>query len=154
MERPNTIPWPPLFFGGGILIGFLLGYLVPLPWFTGTFEEVLFMMGILLVLGGLAIDLKAISTLRKRDTTVMPHKASTHLVIEGPYGFSRNPIYLGNTILMFGMGLVFGNLWLFVTGLGVAFLTNQFAILREEAHLKMKFGNSWQKYANRVRRWI
>lgn len=153
-DKPNTIPWPPIFYGFAILSGFILQKYVPLPWLPYTMSQFFFMLGVIAFLTGLAIDLKTFQTLRKRNTTVLPTKAATHLVTEGPFSFSRNPIYLGNTILTFGLGLIFGNLWMFATGLTAAFLTNHFAIKREERHLQAKFGSSWQKYTKKVRRWI
>ena len=154
MDRPNTIPWPPILYGLAVIAGFLLQRYIPLPWFPLFTAEYLFMLGIIMVLAGLAIDISAMLALRKHKTTAMPHKAASQLVTTGPFSFSRNPIYLGNTILTFGLGFVFGNVWLFVTGLAAALITNRLAIKREEAHLKAKFGTAWRKYATRVRRWI
>ena len=154
MDRPNTIPWPPILYGLAIIAGFVLQWFLPLPWFPLFTAEFLFMLGVILILAALSIDVTAILTLKRSKTTVMPHKAASHLVTNGPFGFSRNPIYLGNTILTFGLGMAFGNVWLFVSGLVAAWITNELVIKREEAHLKAKFGSAWRKYAARVRRWI
>lgn len=153
-DRPNSIPWPPIFYGGAILFGFLLQKIMPMPWLPYTLGQFFFMFGLIAIITGLAIDIKAIQTLWKRKTTVSPIKPATHLITEGAYSLSRNPIYLGNSILTFGLGFAFGNLWLFATCLIAIFFTNHFVILREERHLKAKFGSAWQKYSKRVRRWI
>lgn len=154
MDRPNTIPWPPIIYGLAIVLGFVLQYVYALPWLPYAMAQFFFMFGLIAVLIGLAIDISAIQTLRSRKTTVLPTKAATHLVTHGPFGFSRNPIYLGNTILTLGLGMAFGNLWLFITGIAAALLTNKLAIIPEEAHLSRKFGSNWAKYSKKVRRWI
>lgn len=96
----------------------------------------------------------AFHTLRKANTTVLPHRGADHLVTDGPFSFTRNPIYLANTLLMFGLGLVSGITWFFLLGLVAAFLTQKLAIEGEEQHLEIRFGKRYRDYAKRVRRWI
>jgi protein-S-isoprenylcysteine O-methyltransferase Ste14 len=55
--------------------------------------------------------------------------------------------YLGNTLLMLGIGLAWGALWFLPPALGAAALVEKLAILREEAHLAMRFGREWETYA-------
>ena len=154
MDKPNTIPWPPILYGIDILTGILLGVYFPLPWLRGALGEFVFMLGIILIAMAIFIDVRTFLELRSHKTTILPNKGATHLVTSGPFSFSRNPIYLSNTVLTFGIGFATGNLWLFATGLIAAFLTNHLAIKREEIHLKHKFANEWRKYSGRVRRWI
>jgi protein-S-isoprenylcysteine O-methyltransferase Ste14 len=85
---------------------------------------------------------------------ILPHRAATALVTWGPFGFSRNPIYLGNTILLLGAGLAFGIAWFVPVAFAAAALTARLAIAREEAHLNARFGRAWREYAARVRRWV
>lgn len=154
MEKPNTIPWPPILYGCAILFGIILGWLSPLPWISGTLADFGFMAGLIMIVAAIFIDVRTFQELKKHDTTILPTKGASHLVTTGPFSFSRNPIYLSNTMLTFGIGLAMQNLWLFVTGLLAAFATNYLAIMREEKHLGVKFGSEWRKYAKRVRRWI
>ncbi len=154
MDKPNSIPWPPILYGLAILTGILLGQYYPLPWLVGPIGEFIFMLGIIMIGAALFIDVRTFLELRKHRTTILPTKGASHLVTTGPFSFSRNPIYLSNTMLTFGIGLATGNTWLFATGLAAAFLTNHLAIKREELHLKHKFANEWRKYSGRVRRWI
>ena len=74
-------------------------------------------------------------------------------------GGIRNPlgakaIYLGNTLMMIGIGLASGILWFILLGLVAAFATQKLAIEREERHLDQKFGKRWRDYSKKVRRWI
>ena len=105
---PNSFPWPPVIYGAAILVAVLLGWLVPLPWIGQPLSDILFAVGCLAVVAALAIIIVSIRTLRRHGTTEMPHRASEHLVTAGPFGLTRNPIYLGDTLLMIGMGLAAG----------------------------------------------
>lgn len=154
MEKPNTIPWPPILYLTAIVAGFVLQSFVPLPWLFRFFAEFLQMAGILMILGGLFLDIMTFVELRRHDTTILPTKAASHLVVTGPFALSRNPIYLGNTILVIGIGLVAGNAWHLIFAVTAAIGTNFLAIKPEEAHLETRFGSHFRQYRKRVRRWI
>jgi protein-S-isoprenylcysteine O-methyltransferase Ste14 len=84
----------------------------------------------------------------------LPTRRAEHLVTGGPFAFTRNPIYLGNTMLMLGAGLVFGLLWFLPAAVIAAFLTQRIAIEAEEKHLESRFGRAYRDYRKKVRRWI
>ena len=153
-KRPNRLPWPPIIYVAAIAIAILLGIAYPLPWIGPPLSEILFAAGFLVIAGVVAIDVAAMRAMRRANTTIMPNKASEQLVTNGPFSFSRNPIYLANTMLMFGGGLVAGSLWFFLLGFIAAFITRKLAIEREEKHLTARFGKRYIDYAKRVRRWI
>lgn len=152
--RPNRLPWPPLIYIGAVAIAIILNWVYPLPWLRGPFAEFLLGLGLVIIVGAVIIDVAAMRAMTRARTTIMPHRGSEHLVTGGPFSFTRNPIYLGNTLIMFGLGLISGILWFFVLGLVAAFLTQKLAIEREEKHLEAKFGKKFRDYAKRVRRWI
>lgn len=153
-DRPNRIPWPPLILAGAIGLGFLLGWLLPLPWPTGGAAAALRWLGAALLAAGFALDLSAAAEFRRRRTTILPHRGATALLTGGPFAYSRNPIYVGNLLLISGAGLVFGELWHLVLVPPAAILLQTLAIRREEAHLAAKFGAAWEAYAARTRRWL
>ena len=76
------------------------------------------------------------------------------LITSGPYRFSRNPLYLGgNVLIFFGAALVLGSpTALVATALHLP-LMDRF-IRREEEQLERQFGEQWQSYKQRVRRWL
>ncbi|MCO5163750.1 MAG: isoprenylcysteine carboxylmethyltransferase family protein [Mesorhizobium sp.] len=153
-DRPNRFPWPPVIYVAAIAIALILGYLVPLPWLPSPASDLLFAFGWLLVAAAIAIDIGAMRTMSKHRTTIMPHRGSAHLVTDGPFSFTRNPIYLGNTMLTFGVGLISGIAWFLPMALIAAFATQKLAIEREERHLYARFGKRFRDYTKRVRRWI
>lgn len=153
-DKPNRVPWPPLVLAGTIALGFLLGRLLPLPWPDGAAAPLLTWLGALLLAAGFALDLWAAATFRRARTTILPHRGATALLIGGPFAYSRNPIYLGNLLLISGAGLIFGELWHLLLVPAAAVLLQVLAIRREEAHLAAKFGAAWHAYAARTRRWL
>ncbi len=152
--RPNSIPWPPLIYLAAIIASVVLHIVNPLPYIGPPLSDILFAAGWLLIFGALAIAISAIRALRQAKTTVMPHHGSEHLVTTGAFSFTRNPIYLGNTMLMIGFGLIGKVTWFFPLAIIAAFLTQKLAIEKEERHLEVRFGKKYRDYAKRVRRWI
>jgi protein-S-isoprenylcysteine O-methyltransferase Ste14 len=152
--RPNRLPWPPIIYLVAIAISIALGLLYPLPWISAPLSDILFAAGWLLVAAMVALDFSAMRTMARAKTTIRPDKASEHLVTTGAFSFTRNPIYLGNTLLMVGVGLITGIVWFLPLAIAAAFATQKLAIEREERHLEARFGKRYRDYAKRVRRWI
>lgn len=152
--RPNTIPWPPLIYYPAIVISAVLGAIYPLPFAPRPISDMLLALGALLVLGGAVIFIAAARTLRQAKTTIRPDKASDHLVVTGPFAFTRNPIYVAFTMVMVGLGLATANLWFLALAVLASALTSKLAIEREEKHLEARFGKKYRDYSKRVRRWL
>src|SRR5262252_4888305 len=89
-----------------------------------------------------------------RQMNVIVLSAQTYLIKDGPYRFSRNPLYLGGNVFIFlGASLILGTpggLMLTVLHLPLV----NFMIRREERQLEQSFGDTWREYAQRTRRWI
>lgn len=153
-DRPNRLPWPPMIYIAAAALAVILHWLVPLPWIPPPFGEFLFAVGWLVVAAALAIDVAAMRTMHRAKTTIMPHRASDHLVTGGPFSFTRNPIYVGNTMLMIGIGLIAGIVWFLVLAPFAAYATTKLAIEREEHHLEARFGKKYRDYRKKVRRWL
>lgn len=149
-EKPNHIPWPPLLYGGFAIAGMLLQSYAPLPWPLPAAG----LIGTLIFIAGIATDIGTMLLFVRRKANILPHRAATRLITDGPFRFSRNPIYVGNTLMLAGAGLAFSSLWLLIAA-GLAAITTHFlAVLREEEHLRAKFGGEWEAYASRTPRWL
>lgn len=153
-NAPNRIPWPPILFLAAIALALVLHWQAALPWPGGVARYVLAAIGICLIGAGLALDVTAIRLFRKHRTSVQPTRAASSLVVEGPFSKSRNPMYLGNTLIIFGAGLLFGVGWLLPAALAAAIAVQKLAIEREEAHLEASFGALWRDYAAKTPRWL
>ncbi len=148
--RPNLIPWPPILIVSLTLVAIALGMLAPVPLgFAGAR-----VLGAMLVALGLGVDLWAMKTLNDAHTTILPNRGSTHLVTQGPFRYSRNPIYVANMLLMAGLGLFSLNGWLLLLAPLDGVLTHVLAVRREENHLIALFGYQYETYCRKVRRWI
>lgn len=151
--KPLNFPWPPLLYGSAIASALLLDQFVGvLPSTAG--EPLLWIAGGLMVVLAIGLDLWALLTLWASHTTAMPHRSASRLVTGGPFRFTRNPIYLGYTLMTVAFGLLTGNAWFFVTALIAAVCTTVFAIRCEEMHLLARFGIDFERYCQRTRRWI
>lgn len=151
-ERPNTIPWPPILLVGTLASAALLGGLAPLPMpLTGAAASG---AGLALMLSGGCLMFWAFATFRQAGTTVLPNQRSDALITGGPFRHSRNPIYLAEAIFMAGLALYSGTVWYALAIPPFVVAVTRFAIVREEAHLHMRFGDAWRTYAASVRRWL
>jgi protein-S-isoprenylcysteine O-methyltransferase Ste14 len=110
--------------------------------------------GIGLLLVGALISVRGSNKFAQEKTTVMTFDTPTVLVIDGMYQYSRNPMYLGFVLVVFGI-------WMLVSCLSTLFVAISFFILMdryyipfEEKVLQKKFGTSYMAYKKRVRRWI
>jgi len=152
--RPNTLPWPPIIYLAAIGVSVLLNVLYPLPWLGQPLSDILAALGWLMIAAWLALNIFSIRTMRRAGTTVRPDRGTDHLVTDGPFRFSRNPIYLAGTLLVFGIGLAAGVAWFLPLAILAAFAVQKITIEREERHLQARFGETYLDYARRVRRWI
>lgn len=151
--RPNAIPWPPLIMAAAIALAWGAAHLQPLRmvFLPLTWSVVI---GAALFVIGVALDILAMRALHAGGTAILPHRRARHLVTSGPYAYSRNPIYLGNALVIFGIGFILGNLWFVVAGIAATLATDHLAIRREEQHLLALFGADYEVYSRRTRRWI
>lgn len=151
---PNKVPWPPILYVSSAIAAFVLGRFWGVLWIFENSTALFLAAGIIVVILGFALDFYSLFTLRKHFTTVMPTKSASNLVTSGPFSISCNPIYLGNTIITFGLTLLFQSFWYLLFGLVAAVITNEIVIKREEHHLLEMFGDKWENYTHRVRRWL
>ena len=141
---------------------FVLGYLagltlqVSLPhgvlshranWLTAGIGAVLFALGAVIAGWGLMLFHRA-------STTTVPGQTSRLLVTRGPYRLTRNPMYVGLTLAYLGEAGLLRQMWpLAVLPLVLAYL-QWMVIPLEEAKLRETFGEEYEAYRGRVRRWI
>jgi protein-S-isoprenylcysteine O-methyltransferase Ste14 len=110
--------------------------------------------GFFLIGAGIAIAFSAVGLFKRKSTTTVPFEAPTTLVTSGPYRFTRNPMYVGLTIVYFGVAATRLEIWpLVVLPLLLAYVNFE-VIPFEERRLRDVFGDAYQQYGLRVRRWL
>jgi protein-S-isoprenylcysteine O-methyltransferase Ste14 len=149
-DTAHVLALPPLIYGAAFIIGLLLHVAFPLHVLPTTLARGI---GVVCVLVSLPL---ALATLRilSRAHTPDPMKPTTALVTEGPFRYSRNPIYLALTLLYVGMALLVNAWWILLLVVPVLVVIRYGVIAREEVYLARKFGEAYRQYTAQVRRWL
>ncbi|MBB6488710.1 methyltransferase family protein [Rhizobium lusitanum] len=152
-SKSLSFPWPPLLYSVAVIIALWLQryYPLSLPLFWSI---VAWVIGATLVTFAVTLNVWAVKTLVESRTTVLTQRCSAYLVTTGPFRFTRNPTYLGYTLLTAGLGLLIGNLWFVAMAAAAAALTTLLVIRCEEMHLLSRFGCEFEFYCKRTRRWV
>ncbi|MEY1555011.1 isoprenylcysteine carboxylmethyltransferase family protein [Yoonia sp. R2331] len=111
-------------------------------------------LGTVLVCVGLALMLAAIWEMQRKRTTVIPHMQPRVLVDTGIFAYSRNPIYLGDALILAGLALRWdAPIGLLLVPVFMWVIHTRF-ITAEEARLRTAFGPAFDAYAAITRRWV
>lgn len=150
-DNPGVIAPPPLIYAGTLAAGLLANRLRPIPFLPPAVGRIL---GPLLITFGALIGVLGFRAMSRAGTNVDPYKPSTTIVEEGPYRYTRNPLYVGMTLIHIGVS-AFANALPPILLLPIALAVMRRGVIeREERYLERKFGNEYLSYKTRVRRWI
>ena len=141
-------------FGGALLTGLALDYLVPLSFGNIVPAYIRIVLGGFVVLMGILIVTFAKVQFSKAKQPSAPGKPTTELVQHGIFHYSRNPLYLGLIIFLVGLSIEFNIAWWVILTGPVVALVQWALIVPEERYLTERFGDEYFVYASRVRRWI
>ena len=112
-------------------------------------------VGAALIVLGFVPPVWAAILFRREGTEINPTSpANRRLVTAGPYGFTRNPMYLGLVIITLGIALWVGAWPMLAAPIAVFATTNWVHIPFEEAKMRRQFETVFDDYARRVRRWL
>jgi protein-S-isoprenylcysteine O-methyltransferase Ste14 len=112
-------------------------------------------LAIILIVAGVALAVSAALLFRREGTEINPTSASNRaLVTSGPYGFTRNPMYLSLVIITLGIAVWVGALPMFLAPIATFATANWVHVPYEEAKMRRQFGPGFDAYTSRVRRWI
>ena len=149
-EQSHPKILPPHVAIGSLIAVIVLHYLFPTPLISKPFN----LLGILFFAAGLLILFLSFGLFKKKDTPILPGQKPSALVIEGPYKFTRNPMYLGVTLALLGITIYLGDILAFLAPIVFfAFVSARF-VPREEKLMENLFGKKYLDYKKRVRRWI
>ena len=112
--------------------------------------------GWLLILVGVGLIMSGFSEFRRANTTIDPVNLdrATRLVTSGIFSRTRNPMYLGFTVMLLGWTVILGSPWALAGPALFALFIQRFQINPEERVMSEKFGEAFDAYRKRVRRWI
>jgi protein-S-isoprenylcysteine O-methyltransferase Ste14 len=146
------IDLPPVWLAGAIVIAWVQSdrFSYGLS-FGGAWADFL---GGLLVGGGLLLILLAIYEMRRQKTTVMPHETPQSLVQSGIFSRSRNPIYLGDVLILAGLVLRFDAVLALPLVPVLLWILEKRFVIPEENRMRRVFRTGWARYEQKVRRWL
>lgn len=148
----NRLP-PPLVMLAFALALWLAARALPPPIIP---YPVRFTMTALLSVAAAAFLLPALKAFARAGTTVNPIAIDTAsaLVTTGSYRISRNPMYVGLTLLLAAWAVGLGSAWLLAGPLLYALFITRFQIVPEERVMQARFGDAYTAYRQQVRRWL
>lgn len=150
-DNPGVIAPPPLIYAGPLAVGLLLNLKFPMRFLP---RKVAPMLGLTLIGTSVFIISQAYPRMRHAGTNVNPTEPTTVLVTEGPFKYTRNPLYLSLTLFYAGVAALVNTLWAILLLPAVLLVMNRGVVAREERYLERKFGEQYIQYKARVRRWI
>jgi protein-S-isoprenylcysteine O-methyltransferase Ste14 len=109
--------------------------------------------GICLVIW-LALMLGALVNFRRARATIVTVRPAAALVTDGPYRYTRNPMYVSLVALYLGITLLVNSLWPVFLLPMVVLVIQQAVIVREERYLAGAFPTEYAEYCERVHRWL
>jgi protein-S-isoprenylcysteine O-methyltransferase Ste14 len=123
------------------------------PW-TIPGGAALTVTGLAMIVIGFVLTIWAAAVFRRAHTTIIPWEQVSAMVTTGPFRFSRNPIYLADTMAFLGGSLILHSWWPLVALPGVLLVMRRQVIDPEERYLTQRFGDAYREYQLRVRRWL
>lgn len=152
-DNPGVLAPPPLLFAGVLAAALLLDRtLLRLP--TGLPGGLRAVVAALEFAGAAVLMTGAFRRFRRAGTNVEPWLPSTALVTAGVYQFSRNPIYVGMTLIYLAAALLADSLPAIVLVVPLLLVVRYGVIAREERYLDARFGQDYRCYKAAVRRWL
>ena len=149
----GVIALPPLIVLGFLAAAVVLEALVPLP-VAVTPSLARYVAGAMFAAGGFFMIALGTRRFAAAGTNVPPTLPTTALVVDGIYRRTRNPLYLGMTLVYLGLGVAAGSLWTIGLVAPLLWVIHVGVVMREERYLERKFGDAYRSYKARVQRWI
>ncbi len=150
-DNPGVIAPPPFIYAGALAAGLLAHRRFRFHFLPRPLARTL---GPLLILSGFAVGLLGFREMRRAETNVDPYKPATTVVTGGPYRFTRNPMYVGFTLMYVGISAWANALLPILLLPAVQHVMRRGVIEREERYLERKFGDEYIEYKVGTPRWL
>ena len=152
-DHPKVIVFPPIILATTIALGSVLQWLWPIGLLATAIQTWRIPVGVAVILAGVLLAATGRRTLVRLGTNVSPLQPTTALATDGVFGWTRNPLYSGGMLVIFGIALVFA-LDLLLLLIVPSLLVLHFGVVkREEEYLERKFGHRYRIYRSNVARY-
>jgi protein-S-isoprenylcysteine O-methyltransferase Ste14 len=145
---------PPLFFVAGLLVAWWLDSRLTFEIARSGAGAAQITLGVAAVVVGVGVAAWGVVTYVRARTAIVPIRPARQLVVTGPYRLTRNPMYVGFTSVYVGVALWLNAAWPLVLLPGVLGSLYVLVIRREEQYLSIEFGDAYEAYCRRVRRFV
>jgi len=150
-DSPEVIAFPPVLYLGTLLSGLLIHFFEPVPLSTTPWIR---LAGVFILASGIFLARWGRRTMVAAGTNVIPNKPTLAIVTEGPFRYTRNPLYIGATLAYVGLALIFNSFWPLALLPPLLVVVHWGVVRREERYLEAKFRTQYLVYKESVRRWI
>lgn len=111
-------------------------------------------VGLVVVILGISIVIFIRRSFHRVETNIEPWKPTNKIISTGFYAYSRNPIYIALCLVSIGLGILFNSFWILISFIPSIVIVYYIAIKKEEVYLEKKFGEEYNLYKKKVRRWL
>ena len=143
--------FPPTYLLISILAMLGLGLLFPNPQVIPPFWNLL---GLLPLVLGVWLNLSAEGAFHQAHTTVEPFAQSSALVTNRVFQITRNPMYLGFSLILLGIAILLRSLLPYLVVAAFVLLIARVFIRVEEQMLADRFGDQYKAYQKKTHRWL
>lgn len=150
-ERAGVVARPPLIYLAFLVAGLGLDAAWPAPIAAAA---VRYPAAVALAALGGAIAATAFRRFRRAGTPIQTSQPTVALVTDGPYRYSRNPIYGALTLIYLAIAIAANSAWALALAVPLLLVIRVGVIAREERYLEHRFGDAYRAYRGRVRRWL
>ena len=152
-DNPGIFIPPPLIYAAIFFLSILMQKIIPInnSFFDSRNATI---AGIVLIAIALLFILPALIKFVQSKNTLVTIKSATSLQTKGIYSLTRNPMYMGLLILYSGIAMLGGNWWTFIFIPLIIIIVQSYVIRGEENYLQRAFGEEYNAYRKKVRRWI
>ena len=144
-------PLPPTYFFVSLVLTVGLHFWVPV---IQLIHAPYRYIGLPLILVGIWLVLWTDRLFKNVETTVKPFERPSVLVVEGPFRFSRHPMYVFMGAILLGVAVFLGSLAAFLPPIAFLIAMQVVFIPHEEKSMEETFRQTYIDYRNRVRRWL
>lgn len=142
---------PPVLFALFIVMAIVVHVLVPTPAIMTGWVR---LISVPLFIGGLVLSVYSSRLFAQRGANIQTFEEPTALVTDGPFRWTRNPMYLGFVISLVGFAVGLSDLIALILVLLFIIICDRWYIRIEESAMSLRFGSAYEAYTQQVRRWI
>lgn len=151
-DVPDIVVLPPVLVGGALLLGLAIHFFVwqvePIPLVLAR------VLGLTVFVAGGVLAHLSHPAMKRVGTNILPTQPTLALATDGPYRYTRNPLYLAAICVYLGVTLWVDSLVLLLLLPFVIGVLHAGVVLREERYLSARFGSQYEAYRAGVRRWL